>query len=319
MLKWLLRRFLPGPKPPPLPDLLSVPRADVEHLWHRQHDFPRIDWFAADRWIAARPQDQSPNSWRRAIMAACLDEVRDSLTTDHRRWRSAHVEGLAPLEGGTGHSVKALADRAFVKLHADLQPIRGSGPIPPIAIVLIEPMAAYLDFTSTYFPDEGEFATSGGLYLNEGPDAFPLIAVNASSRHACEATVAHELTHHALHGCNLPPWAEEGLTQMMEERLARAAPFTLSHEQVHRHRECWDDANLPDLLDGSAFLSPHDDVQELAYHLALWIVHAELAANPKRFFAFLAACRELGPDQSSLRHLGQPPIDLIKSRLFGPE
>lgn len=250
-------------------------------------------------------------------MAACLDELRDSLRHDHRRWRSANVEGLAPLDGLAGPAAAAAAERAFAGLKADLRPIRGTGPIPRIAIVLIEPVESYVDFTASYFPDEGAFATSGGLYLNEGTEAFPLIAVASSTRHAVPAVVVHELTHHALHGCGLPLWAEEGLTQMMEERHAGHVAFGLDRERIARQREHWGERGLGAFLDGSAFLSPTGDTQELAYALSQWVVRSELDRRPDRFFAFLAGCRGPGAESAALAALGVPMEKIVEEVLFG--
>ena len=316
--RWL--RTLCGVRPAPAPkDLLFVPRERVEHLWQRVHGLPRVDWRLAALWIARQTDEEDPAKWRRAIMGACLDELRDSLTTDHRRWRSAHVEGLAPLEGPVGQAVSTIAEQACTRLRQDLRRIRGDAAIPPVAIVLIQPTDAYVNFVDSYFPEEGAFAMTGGLYLNDGAGAFPLIAVNASAPHGCAAAVVHELTHHCLHGCAIPIWAEEGLTQMMEERLHVGSGFELSAEWVERHRTRWSEVGIDAFVDGSAFLSPERDTQELAYHLAQWVVRGELTRRPDRFFTFLAHCRDQGPDPAFASALGGTPTDLINAIVFGTD
>lgn len=308
-----IRQWLAGERGGGAPaDLPSVPRADAAHLWHRPDGLPRIDWDLANRWIEHRTDAvRGASDWRRAVMAACMDELRDSLPSDHRRWRSRHVEGLAPLQGTTGPAMAAIAERAFTSLHKDLRPIRGERPIPPVAVIAIEPKESYIDFTSSYFPDDGAFATSGGLYINDGDETFAIIAVSAAGRWGCEATVVHELTHHALYGARLPLWAEEGLTQMMEERIAGVSNFRLDAEMVSRHRELWDDRDIETFLDGSAFLCPDGEVQELAYHLAQWVVRGELSRRPAAFFRFASECRDGPSEDACVRHLGASPRRLV--------
>lgn len=291
-------------------DLPSVPREQIAHLLLRPDGLARVDWGMANSWIG-RQTGADPDAWRRAVMAACLDEVRDSLPRDHRRWRSANVEGLAPLEGRIGPAMAAVAERAFTVLGSDLRVIRGDAPIPPVAIVAIEPNESYLDFTSSYFPDEGAFATSGGLCLNEGEDAFALIAVNAGSRRGCEVTVAHELTHHALRGGRLPLWMEEGFTQMMEERVVHVTNFILNEEMTARQRDHWSEHDIAEFLDGAAFHSPEEDTQELAYHLSQWVVRSELSRRPKEFFRFARACRDRDPDDACQEAIGVSPRELV--------
>lgn len=344
MWKDLLRLLAPGSARsatiPPAPPLPSVAREAVEHLWqHPDTPLPCIDWPQAERWIAQQrtgentPQDtdapqphnqphNQPHPWHRAIMAASLDALRDTLTQPHRRWQSLHIEGLAPhttttnnTNNLTSHTAN-LAERTIAALHRELAPIRAdhpttNPPIPPVAILLIEPYEALIDFTAPFHPDEGEFATFGGLYINRHQSTIPIIAINAQLRHNCDAAIVHELTHHALADRNLPLWIEEGITQMMEERHANEWRFTLTHEIVARQHAHWDDAALDAFLIGHAFSSPENDTQELAYHLAQWIVRTMLEHDPKAFFAFARACQTTDPDQACQSTLGLTQRALI--------
>lgn len=299
---------------PAAPELPGISREELSHLWHRPSGLARVDWGLANRWIGPRPDVPAP-IMRRAVMAACLDEVRDSLTKDHRRWRSLNVEGLAPLDGQIAHAIAKVAERCYAVLRRDLKVVRGDGPMAPIAIVCVEPVSAYVDFTESYFPDEGEFAMSGGLYLNEGPDAFGLIAVNSGARHGVEQAIAHELTHHALHGLDIPLFIEEGFTQMMEERVVGQTNFKLDREVVERQRERWDEESVERFVAGEAFLDAHEDGQELAYHLSQWIVRGELTRRPEAFFKFVRMCRDRDADGVCREVLGVDLRELVMGTL----
>lgn len=313
MLKWVQR--LLGTTSRNKAELANLPTVDrelVAHLWHYPDGLPKIDWESVSLWIAQQHEGtKRAEHWRRAVVGVYLDELRDSLNRDHRRWRSVNVDGLAPLEGSIGPLLAATAERSYSVLRSALKVIRGDVPIPPIALVAIEPQDAYIDFTSSYFSEDGAFATSGGLYLNEDNDAFALIAIDATIRQNCQNTVAHELTHHALHEARLPLWVEEGITQMMEERITHVSNFTLNNDILSRQRECWSRQDIDQFLDGSAFLSPEDDTQELAYHLAQWIVRRELERRPAEFFRFARACREYDWADQCQEVLGETPRELV--------
>ncbi|MCE2968449.1 MAG: hypothetical protein ACK5WB_14400 [Phycisphaerales bacterium] len=303
----------------PPPDLVTIERDKVAHLWHRPEGLPRLDWLMAAAWVQRNaPRNVNHAPWLRAVLAACLDDLRDDLSVDHRRWRSRHIEGIAPLDGSTSASIASTAERSCKILAESLRIIRGDIPVAPVAIVAITPLDAYIDFTSAYFPDQGEFATSGGLYLNEGTGSIPIIAINAATPTAAPQTVAHELTHHALHGLRVPLWIEEGFTQMMEERVTGVCHFTLDREMAERQRDHWSEHDLDSYIEGDAFHSPEGDTQELAYHLSQWVVRGELTRRGNDFLSFVRACQQGDPDHHCRRMLGSSQRELIATVLGIP-
>lgn len=257
---------------------------------------------------------QGPESVRRAVASAWLDEVRDALTEDHRRWRADRVEGVAPLDGRIAQRIARGTDKAIGMIEKSLEPIRGREPIPAIAVVALASKEDYYSFISHFYPEQGEFATSGGVYLNEGADSFPVIALPASNANV-EQVIAHELTHHALFRRRLPLWVEEGITQMMEERVTGISNFRLDHEMLRRHRERWLDGGLDPFLSGEAFHSAEDDQQELAYHLSQFVVRGALSKSPEQFFAFLRGCKDELEEKAAARHLRCDPREFVEYAL----
>ena len=74
------------------------------------------------------------------MAGAWLDELRDALSTDSRRWRHAFVEGLAPIAGDIAPRIAKWADRSIQIIGKGLPEIRGDpkeNPIPAIAIVVL--------------------------------------------------------------------------------------------------------------------------------------------------------------------------------------
>jgi hypothetical protein len=141
------------------------------------------------------------------------------------------------------------------------------------------------------------------------------VTLPTTTKWAVEGIIAHELTHHALYNLALPLWAEEGLTQMMEERVAGQGGFALDQEMLARHRKRWLSGGVDRFLSGESFRSPLGDEQELAYNLSQLIVRRMLADHPERFFAFLRACRDVDPEEAAKSHLGMECAALVTSTL----
>lgn len=307
---WFRRK---GAAPSGAAALPRVDRDTVRHLFVERYQLPQVDWGMADLWITRQPTpvDEHP-LLKRAIVAAWLEELRDALDADHQAWRTGDLEGLTPLDNAAGKRVVEIAARSRDEITRALKAIRGEVPIPPYAIVALKPLDAYLSFKAHFVHEDESVATSGGFYIAGTAEAFPVLALNAATHHALENTVTHELTHHALVGANLPLWAEEGITQMMEERLAGGTNFALTAERAARQRERWDGDELDVYIAGEGFASPHDDDQELAYHLSQWAVRAALDRDPKTFFAFLRACRLTDPEDAAARVLGCSQAQFVR-------
>ncbi len=315
----MFRRFLQllhlGPKRRARLDLPTFDRSQITSFLSTHHGLPQMDWGALAAWIAHTSPDPSTHAdLRRAAAAAWLDELRDALPEDHRRWRTARVEGLAPLDPRVSQRTAKAANNAFTVIERALAPIRGTPPIPPIAVVALATRESYYSF-QTRESDEGESATSGGVYINDGPDSFPLIVLPVQVRHSIEDTIAHELTHHALHGAGLPLWIEEGLTQMMEERVTGRTDFRINAEMLSRQRDHWLDGELDTFLSGSGFSSPHGDEQELSYHLSQLVVRGLLSRDAARFFAFARACKITDADDAAATHLGDSLHGIVEESL----
>lgn len=322
-LRFAARGANPRFDPASLP---ALPSDEIAHLFATVEGLPQVDWDMADAWIAHRasPSGESPSLLRRAIAAAWLDQLRDALATSSNRWQHASVEGLAPV--ALQPRLAAASDRSMAIIGQALIELRGDPrrhPIPPIAVVALKTPDEYYSFVSHFYADGGEYATSGGLYIHGSSDSFPLLVVNAQTQHSLESTVAHELTHHAIAieggsgSSTLPRWAEEGLTQMMEEHVTRSTTFTFTRELVHRHRVLWDHLGLGAFLDGESFYSPDDDHQELSYNLAEALTRSLMSTHRRGFYAFARACRTNGadPDDAAREHFGASQEELIERLL----
>jgi hypothetical protein len=318
----LLRRLKRGPdagKPRRGFEPPAIEREIVGHLFRPANGLPRLDWGQLDVW-----REKHPHVAIRAVAGAWLDELRDVLEdksretssdVEYRRWRHERIEGLAPADDGLARRASQGADRAMAIVERSLRPVLGDARVPDVAVVVFRDADPYYSFKADGREEEGVSATSSGYYRNEGGDSFPLIVTHTQTKWHLESTIAHEMAHHAMCDLDLPLWLEEGFAQMMEERVTGYTGFRLDREMVARQRERWSEG-LDEFWSYDAFVSPREDDQELAYHLAEWLVRAALADQPERFFAFVRSCAGGRDEAAAVEHFGCE-LEELGFRLLG--
>ncbi|MCW5775294.1 MAG: hypothetical protein KIS87_02465 [Phycisphaeraceae bacterium] len=184
----------------------------------------------------------------------------------------------------------------------------------PFAALVFRDHEGYYDYVSAFDPEEGEWGTSGGTFINRGYGHIVTKAIpQAFVRHA----LSHELVHaHFAHRC-LPLWLEEGLTQSATDVLVGTSSLRLDRELVARHRDYWTRHGLAGFWSGTAFHDPGDG-QELAYSLAHVIFLRELADRRERFLQFLRDANEEDFGRAACeRRLGET-LEALVERFLGP-
>lgn len=297
------------------PDLVTLGPDECAGLMTERHGLPLVDWGMAELWIQRRSGvDAERVRLRRAVAGAWLDGVRDALKTDHKRWRHHGIEGLAPLDAA--QRAAHAADLSIQVISESLSPIIGKHRPPVVALVVLDTLDDYYSFVESAYEDEGEFAASGGLYIRGW--GWPTIAIPyRAATHALERTIAHEWTHHALASLEMPVWAEEGLTQMMEERVTGVPTFTVEHDTRERQRERWSESGLERFWTGESFHSPHEDEQACSYELSQILVRGLLATRPKSFFEFAREATRNDFGEAAARRCFGQGLDDFAGRILG--
>ncbi|MEQ9096216.1 MAG: hypothetical protein RIE32_08140 [Phycisphaerales bacterium] len=313
------------PQPAGLPEPLAI---DAISPFLRSHlGLPHLNWDEALDHIDSTTQtDSDADELAHAMIAGWVDFLAQTLQSKYRtpleRWRSIGVEGLAPKADRM--RLERAAASSLATIGRALTPILGDPnehPIAHITIIAAPTMDAYYDLVDAYRQDDGHVASSGGIYLGDSSINPSTLILNVD-RHAFEHSIAHELTHHALaprseDAGDLPLWAEEGLTQMMEERVTNQCFFTIDHEKMRRHRALWSSIGLAGFLHGDTFRSPEDGHQELSYNLAEAVTRSLLDTRPAEFFAFARACLHgQSASAAAMEHLCQSE-EAIMLRFLG--
>ena len=155
-------------------------------------------------------------------------------------------------------------------------------------LVVLDNLDDYYKYVSNYHPDSGEFAFSGGMYINYGCPHFVTVQAPLST---IEPVIAHEMTHSALAHLELPLWLDEGIAVTTEHQISVSNRHPRdAAERIGRHLEFWNAERIQEFWTGKSF-NRTDDGNELSYDLARSIVEllgrewpsfVEFAANASR-------------------------------------
>ena len=228
---------------------------------------PRPDWKRFAAGLAETLSDGELDAAYHSAVKLWIDALRSHLSSNYTVAETENFVVLCPRDKEGSNRTAEFCERCraeLMQLLADYASDAGYGPHVVLAFATQD---AYYDYVSYYYAD-GEHAGSSGGCLREH---YVHIALPFSGD--WRRTVAHELTHVLLGDRGLPLWVEEGLTQLMEDRIAEGSTFQPDHALRRKHVGHWADCGLQTFWDGTAFSAAVEDRQMLAYSLARTMLH----------------------------------------------
>jgi len=279
---------------------------------------PVLDWDAVHAWVAGVAGDDAQAQAWASCEIAWLQHLGAALGPRYRLAQRGQIVLLSSLDDRVAEATIDFVDKTLQRIVRVLDGMARSVQAHEQEILIVfDDDETYYRYLAHYYPDAGEFAGSGGVFINAGCAHFA--TVKADLR-AIEPVIAHELTHSCLSHLPLPAWLNEGLAVNTEQRLCPPPPNTFgsrpSPQQMHaRHQQFWGAAEIQQFWSGKSFLRA-DEGNELSYDLARILV-AQLASDDwarlRRFV--LAADRADGGNAAAHAHLGVPLADLAAALL----
>ncbi len=268
-----------------------------EHL-HEANGFPLVDWRAGEAWLATIAEDDARAAARIDLHRAWLEHLRDSLHEGFRVHESEDVLILSSLETAVANATGRYVTMARKRVAQTLGTLARFPSGLKSVVLVLDDEETYYRYISIFYPAEGEFALSGGVFLDAG---CPHFVVRRDDLSAVEPTIAHELTHSALAHLRLPRWLDEGLAVNTEHRIAGAHRGLHTPRELHeKHRAFWHDESIQQFWSGRSFFRT-DDGNLLSYDLARimvaqmgrnWPAFEQFARHARRGDAGAAAARE---------------------------
>lgn len=258
----------------------------AQHL--RRHErYPIADWEKVRAWVEGLDEPRRGAAWT-ACERAWLLHFRDALGTGFRLDENASAVLVSSLEPHLARATLEFMSKTGRRIGAVLKGLVEDAPRGKDILILFDDGDSYYRYVSHYYPETGEFATSGGMHLGGGCSHF--VSVKNELR-VLEAMIVHEMTHASLGHLPLPLWLNEGLAVNTERRLAGAAhqPLGALAKLHERMRRFWSVLSIQDFWSGESFHRPGDS-NELSYELARIIVE-QLAADWAPFARFVRSAR----------------------------
>jgi hypothetical protein len=293
----------------------------VEGHVDRSDGFPRVDWDAVCPLIM---QEVPEAGLRDAMTSAARDwlvETRDALGAEYRVDESASFLLLSSFSTKHAANLLAFLELARKRILSQLLPgvakVRGHGK--HVAIVFHD-VERYYSYIAYYYPPEGHFAASGGLFVTRGHGrtawGYGHFVLHGRDVAPAERVVAHELTHNCLGHLNIPGWLNEGLATTVESVLMGDNALLVTRQDIEDHQAHWRDGTIQQFWSGAAVHRP-DDGSRLTYHLARMAVKA-LSYDYDCFREFvLLADRKDGGEAAAIKVFGKGLGGLVQ-QFLGP-
>lgn len=276
---------------------------------------PIPDWRVVYEWIETHNDTEDLHSIWTKLAHQWLARIADWRPPGLRIDEYADFLLLSALDKDAANRTLRFMQRCRDQLCATFPKLVLQNAVGPFVGMVFRDENEYYDYVSEYYPEEGEFGASAGMFLHEGYGHFVAVEI---PRWNLRHVLAHEIVHDHFAERDLPLWIEEGLTQTATDLLLGENSLRLDHEMLIRQRAYWREHGLDSFWSGEAFDSP-DDGQELAYVLAHVTFLRELQDNRDAFLTFLetASLQDNGA-AASLRHLGEP-LEALAAKFLGPD
>jgi hypothetical protein len=292
--------------PSPAPVQINVPDAPPFNLGASLVDasgFPIVDWTAAQGWVEAITDPRAKNEAWSLCERAWLEHLSDALGPGYRVRLQGSALLLSTLPDNVADATLAFVNKTVQRIVRVLDGVAASPEWGHDILIVFDEEESYYRYVSHYYPEDGEFAASSGMYLDHGCGHF--VTVKADLR-SVEPVIAHELTHACLSHLPIPAWLNEGLAVNTELRLCPPPQPPSNLRQQHaRHKKFWQPQIIQEFWSGKSFLRS-DQGNELSYDLARILV-AQFAGDWDRFRRFALSADVADAASSSARlHLGVP-------------
>lgn len=238
------------------------------HLVHHE-GFPVMKWAQAESWLSGTESPTAQAHAWEAVEKAWLLHFRQALGPEFQLREAESAMLLSSLDDGVARATLNYMVRTLARVAATLD---GLAQIPPWGkdiLIVFDDVESYYRYVSCYYPDQGEFAFSSGMYINDGCAHFVTVRADLGM---VEPVIAHEMTHSCLAHLPLPIWLNEGLAVNTELRIAGGSAGTPTARELHKkHLDFWGPQEIQEFWSGESFKHT-DDGNLLSYDLARLIV-----------------------------------------------
>jgi hypothetical protein len=273
-----------------------------------------VDWDAMDAHAPATEDREVLDAFWTSAARGWLDALRAKLGGRYAVRESERLLMLSSLEPSRADGALDYVERTRGRILTLLDGIAEETELGKVCVLIFGSIDRYYEYVANYYPPDGEFARSGGMFVQQGYGHFVFVADDMSTM---EPTIVHELTHCMVQHLPLPAWLNEGLAVNIEARLSPPRgrlPYT-AEEMWRKHVDFWNATTIQEFWSGRSWYRP-DVANRLSYDLARQFVLLAASDPGGAFRPFVnAADAEDSGAAAALTHLGYPVATLAESVL----
>lgn len=250
--------------------LPGTPPFDVQENLLAANHVPFLNWDALDAWVSAFPDAQQRRAAANLGHQAWLLYLRDAMGAHVNVYESEHAQILSSLEPHVVVATEKYVAKARLRIRHFLKDLAQFSELAKSILIIFDNEEQYYQYVGVFYPQEGEFAFSSGMFIQFGCPHF--VAVRADLA-AIEPIITHEMTHSALAYLKLPRWVDEGIAVNVEQAVAGSRTSGLNAQQLLRakHLHFWNATTIQAFWSGESFFRT-DDGNLLSYDLARVLV-----------------------------------------------
>lgn len=258
--------------------------------------FPLLDWDAFENFLEKLESEELRRKAMVDAKKAWLIHLREMLGKKYSLFEQNGVFVLSPLEPRVAMATANFIVTARQRISSILsEEIAQWDSEETIIFVVLHDEDTYYNYVGCYYPDEGEFSFSSGMFIKKGVGHF---VATANQLTKMEPIIAHELTHCALAYLHLPNWIDEGLAVNTERLVIDGTKYMLYsiNELRNMHASFWEERRIQQFWSGESFFRP-DEGNLLSYELARVLIEQ----MNKNWPAFVKFVRQAKIEDSGLQ------------------
>jgi hypothetical protein len=276
-----------------------VSSAANQLLWDISKTMPIPAWESNQPTIKDDDKAALHLYWNQAALA-WLESLSTAFGTPLQIYESEDFFLLSALPQRSSEVLLDYSEKAKKRNLATLAGIASDEGYGKHIICVLQNEDDYYRYVSEYYPQDGEFSFSGGMFIKAGYGHFVFCQGDMDSM---EPTLVHELAHALLCHLPIPAWVNEGLAVNTERRWAPRPPRYKPNELAYMHAQFWNPETMQEFWSGKSYLRP-DEGNALSYDLAQRMI-AIIGRDHGALVKFVnAALDEDGGQHAARDHLG---------------
>ncbi len=274
--------------------------------------FPRPNWETINKAIIEKNIVRNKNDLWCEVATTWVDNIKSVLSSEYSTYTTNNFLLLTSENDKYANSLLKFLENTIHRILQTLKGIASDDGYGKHIILIFDNLDQYYSYISYYYPEEGEFATSGGVYLNKGYGHF--VFPHQEILYA-ESIATHELCHALLDHLQIPAWLDEGITVNIENMIMGTPAQLMDKEMSQEHEKFWNEKRIQEFWSGESFSRP-DDGQHLSYHLAQFLVQS-LSKDFNTFREFTCKAKYADGGESAANEVYDNSLGFLIEQLLG--